>query len=90
MAYMGRLRPKSVPFPGFRYNQVGISSVEVYERVGKSVILVCKGVKKSQQAHFMDVKGCESQMSIFMEIALYVSIIIIIIITITIIISSSG
>ena len=39
----------------------------------------------------MDVKGCESQMSIFMEIALYVSIIIIIIIiTITIIISSSG
>ena len=52
--------------------------------------MVCKGVKKSQQAHFMDVKGCESQMSIFMEIALYVSIIIIIIITITIIISSSG
>ena len=38
----------------------------------------------------MDVKGCESQMSIFMEITLYVSIIIIIIITITIIISSSG
>ena len=38
----------------------------------------------------MDVKGCEAQSSIFMEIALYVTIIIIIIITITIIISSSG
>ena len=55
--------------------------------MGKSVILVCKGVEKSQQAHFMDVKGCEAQLSIFMEIALYVSIIIIIAIIIIIIIS---
>ena len=52
--------------------------------MGKSVILVCKGVEKSQQALFMDVKGCEAQLSIFMEIALYVSIIIIIIIIIII------
>ena len=59
------------------YESVLISVVEVYERVGKSVILVCKGAEKSQQAHFMDVKGCEAQLSIFMEIALYLSIIII-------------
>ena len=42
--------------------------------------MVCKGVEKGQQTHFMDVKGCEAQSSIFMEIALYVTIIIIIII----------
>ena len=42
--------------------------------------MVCKGVEKGQQTHFMDVKGCEVQSSIFMEIALYVTIIIIIII----------
>ena len=48
--------------------------------------MVCKGVEKSQQAHFMDVKGCEAQSSIFIEIALYVSIIIIIITIIIIII----
>ena len=44
--------------------------------------MVCKGVEKGQQTHFMDVKGCEAQSSIFMEIALYVTIIIIIIIII--------
>ena len=33
-AYTGRLRPKGVPFSGFRYIKV-----EVYKRVGKSVIL---------------------------------------------------
>ena len=38
MAYTGRLRPKRVPFSGFRYKKVGISQVEVYKRVGKSVI----------------------------------------------------
>ena len=42
--------------------------------------MVCKGVEKGQQTHFMDVKGCEAQSSLFMEIALYVTIIIIIII----------
>ena len=42
--------------------------------------MVCKGVEKGQQTHFMDVKGCEAQSSIFMEMALYVTIIIIIII----------
>ena len=35
MAYTGRLRPKGVPFSGFR---VGISQVEVYKRVGESVV----------------------------------------------------
>ena len=40
MAYTGRLRPKGVPFSGFRYmKRVGISQVEIYKRVGKSVVL---------------------------------------------------
>ena len=38
LAYTGRLRPKGVPFPGFRYVRVRISQVEVYKGVGKSVI----------------------------------------------------
>ena len=49
MAYMGRLRLKGVPFLGqFMYmlKDTGISLVEVYQRGGKSVILVCeKGPK---------------------------------------------
>ena len=32
MAYTGRLLTKGVPFSGFRYENVGISLVEVYER----------------------------------------------------------
>ena len=59
MAYTGRLRPKGLPFSGFRYmkgynqaplgmrlERVGISLVEVYEMVGKSVILVSKKAQK--------------------------------------------
>jgi len=42
MAYMGRISSKWVPFPGLRYTcnykMRGISHVEVFERVGKSVI----------------------------------------------------
>ena len=39
MAYTGKVHPKGVPFSGFRYKKrVGISQVEVYKRVGKSVI----------------------------------------------------
>ena len=38
MTYMGRLSSRWVPFSGFRYKMIGISQVEVYERVGKSVI----------------------------------------------------
>ena len=45
MAKTRRLRPKGVPLSGFR---VGISLVEVYKRVGKSVILVCE---KAQRAN---------------------------------------
>ena len=41
MAYTGRLHPKEVTFSGFRYMMAGISLVEVYERVVKSVISVC-------------------------------------------------
>ena len=46
MAYRGRLRPKGgVPLSGSGiYERVGIFLVEVYERVGKSVIFnwVCE------------------------------------------------
>ena len=38
IAYKGRLRPKGV------CERVGISLVEVYKRVGKSVIWVCETV----------------------------------------------
>ena len=39
MDYTGTLRPKGVTFPDLRYlKRVGISQVEVHERVGKSVI----------------------------------------------------
>lgn len=39
MDYTGTLRPKGVTFPDVRYlKRVGISQVEVHERVGKSVI----------------------------------------------------
>ena len=47
MPYNRRLRPEGVPF--FRllvYGRVGISLIEVYERGGKSVILVCKKAQK--------------------------------------------
>jgi len=40
MAFTRRLHPKEAPFSGFMqvYKRVGISQVEVYERIGKSVI----------------------------------------------------
>ena len=41
MDYTGRLRPKEVPL-----SEVRISLVAVYERVEKSVISICKSVKK--------------------------------------------
>jgi len=46
IAYLKRLRPKWVPFSGFRYMRVSISLVEEYERVGKSVISICKKAQK--------------------------------------------
>ena len=46
MTYMERLHPKGVPFPEFQvYEGVGISLVEVYKRVGKTVISVGKKPK---------------------------------------------
>ena len=48
MAYTGRLRTKGVPF--FRilvYERVGISLVEVYKRVGKSVIAIDESLKRA-------------------------------------------
>ena len=38
------------------YERIGISLVEVYEIVGKSVISVCKKAQKGSQMHFMVVK----------------------------------
>ena len=38
------------------YKRVRISPVEVYNRVGKSVILVCKKTQKGSWIHFMSVK----------------------------------
>ena len=55
MAHTGRLRSKVVPFPGFRFMKVkeGISLVEVYERMGKSVIWACERVQRAEQMNFM-------------------------------------
>ena len=50
MVYEGRLCIKGVHFSGFYmkgHERVRISLVEVYERVGKSVLLVCKKAQKS-------------------------------------------
>ena len=43
MAFTGRLRPEGVSSSGFRYMQgSGTLLVEVYNRVVKSVVLVCE------------------------------------------------
>ena len=50
MAYMGRLRPKGVPFSKLQVlASVGISLVKVYENVGKSVLLVCNWPKTANR-----------------------------------------
>ena len=47
MAYTERLHPKGVPISSLlEYERVVISLVGVYERVGKSVISVCKKAQK--------------------------------------------
>ena len=49
MAYTERFHPKGVPFSGFYMHlcaRVGILLVEVYERIGKTVILVSKKAQK--------------------------------------------
>ena len=50
MAYTGRHRPKGVPFQAsdisLLYKRVWNSDDEVYKRVGKSVISVCKKPQK--------------------------------------------
>ena len=57
MAYRGRLRPKGIPFSGFRFMMKGKGSLvaELYKRVGKSVILVGKRPKGLTDAFY----GCE-------------------------------
>ena len=57
MAYTGRLRPKGVLFLWLQvYQRVGILLVEVYERVAKSVIWVCKRARKEKQMNFIALK----------------------------------
>ena len=53
-SYTGKLCLKGVPF--FRlqaYERVGISLVEVFKRVGKSVIWVCEMAQRAEQMNFM-------------------------------------
>ena len=58
MACTGRLRQKSgVHFQtSGPYERVGISLIEVYEMVAKSVFSVSKKAQKSYQMHFVAVK----------------------------------
>ena len=56
MAYEVRLCRKGVPFPVQVYKRVGISLAEVYERMRKTVMLVCKLVQKELTGAFMAVK----------------------------------
>ena len=61
MAYKARLRPKEylLKASGIWKGSVGISVIEVYERMGKSVILVGKKknyTKKGRQMHSVAVK----------------------------------
>ena len=46
-AYTARLRPREVPCSGQGYERVGISLVQLYERVGKYVLWVCERAQKS-------------------------------------------
>ena len=57
MAHTGRLHPKGVPFLRLQQcEMVGVLPFEVYERVGKSVFLVCKRAQNGLRMHFMVVK----------------------------------
>ena len=58
MAFTGRLRPIGVPLKGFGpvRERMGISLIEIYERVGKSVISVCKKSQKSNRCILSAVK----------------------------------
>ena len=61
MAYTERLRPKRVSF--FRlqvYERVGISLVELYKRVDKSTIWVCTRAHKGLKMNFMALKSREN------------------------------
>ena len=55
MIYTGRLSPKGVSFSGFRsvWKGKGVSLVEVYKTVGKSVIWVCEGAQKGSQLNLI-------------------------------------
>ena len=69
IAYTGRLHPKGGTF--FRlqvYERVGISLVEVHERVGKSVTLVCKKASPKTDAFY----GCEKVKEMFLFCNLFI------------------
>ena len=46
MAYTGRVRPKRKPYLGFMYIKSEDLLAEVYEKVGKSIISVCKKARR--------------------------------------------
>ena len=51
MTYKGRLHPKGVSFSGFKsvWKGIGVWLVEVYKRVGKSVICVWERAQNGSQ-----------------------------------------
>ena len=58
MVFMRMICPKVVPFAGFRYMKgLWILLVEVYERVGKSVIWVCETAQRAEQMNFMALES---------------------------------
>ena len=62
----GKTPPKVGTFFGLQvYERVGISLVEVYERVEKSVSSVGKKAQKSYQIHFMHGCGKSREKNIF-------------------------
>ena len=53
------------------YERVGISLVEVYERVGKSVTLDSEKAQKGQQIHFKAVKKLRKQTFCFCDLFIF-------------------
>ena len=64
MALYGRLCRNGYLFRLQVYERVGISLVEVYKTLGKSVIWVCERAQKGQQMNFMALKSREIVLSL--------------------------
>ena len=69
----GEAPPEMGTFFGLQvYERVGISLVEVYERVEKSVSSVGKKVQKSYQMHFMHGCGKSRENSVFSDFLCFI------------------